>query len=163
MMNSAIHLQALPFIARPRQQMTPYTRTLQKSPHLPNYKGLNRITHLLCNQCVTVSFVVFLFFSSILSFVFSHIQPLFCKMGGWGTHEVRYGLDQSEPVFADAAAAEDYFSRVAHRQMGSNMAAVEKEKRKMSLVSFVDTPKFEEYKKRFAEHYKLTPRPDGGN
>src|ERR1700720_2338450 len=31
----------------------------------------------------------------------------------------------------------------------------------MSLSSFVDTPKFEDYKKRFAEHYKLTRRPDG--
>ena len=31
----------------------------------------------------------------------------------------------------------------------------------MSLSSFVDTPKFEEYRKRFAEHYKLTRRPDG--
>jgi len=31
----------------------------------------------------------------------------------------------------------------------------------MSLVSFVDTPKFEDYQKRFAEHYTLTRRPDG--
>jgi len=31
----------------------------------------------------------------------------------------------------------------------------------MSLVSFVDTPKFAEYKERFKEHYKLTRRPDG--
>ena len=31
----------------------------------------------------------------------------------------------------------------------------------MSLVSFVDTPKFEQYKERFKEHYKLTRRPDG--
>lgn len=31
----------------------------------------------------------------------------------------------------------------------------------MSLVSFVDTPKFEDYKERFKDYYKLTRRPDG--
>ncbi|HEY6770742.1 MAG TPA: hypothetical protein VI386_38870, partial [Candidatus Sulfotelmatobacter sp.] len=29
------------------------------------------------------------------------------------------------------------------------------------MVSFVDTPKFQDYKERFKEHYKLTRRPDG--
>lgn len=31
----------------------------------------------------------------------------------------------------------------------------------MSLVDFVPTPKFEEYKERFKQHYKLERRPDG--
>ena len=31
----------------------------------------------------------------------------------------------------------------------------------MSLVDFVPTPKFEEYKERFKDHYKLDRRPDG--
>ena len=31
----------------------------------------------------------------------------------------------------------------------------------MSLVDFVDTPKFAEYKERFKQHYKLERREDG--
>ena len=31
----------------------------------------------------------------------------------------------------------------------------------MSLTSFVPTPKFEEYRERFKEHYKLERRADG--
>ena len=31
----------------------------------------------------------------------------------------------------------------------------------MSLVDFVATPKFEEYKERFKQHYKLERREDG--
>jgi hypothetical protein len=31
----------------------------------------------------------------------------------------------------------------------------------MSLVDFVPTPKFEEYKERFKQHYKLERREDG--
>ena len=31
----------------------------------------------------------------------------------------------------------------------------------MSLVDFVPTPKFEEYKDRFKQHYKMERRADG--
>ena len=31
----------------------------------------------------------------------------------------------------------------------------------MSLMDFVDTPKFAEYKERFKQHYKLERREDG--
>jgi hypothetical protein len=43
-------------------------------------------------------------FFTIDSFIFNHIQPLFCKMGGWGYA----GVDRSRPQIFAAGMRKEY-------------------------------------------------------
>src|ERR1700736_2460909 len=125
-MNSAIHLPTLPFIARPSQRLTPNNWTLQRA-HMSHIT--NNLTELLISFAINalrrlLSF--FRLFSIVVSFVFSHIQPLFCKMGVGGYP----GVDRYRPhTFADAAAAGYYFFRFAELESDVSVARVEKENR----------------------------------
>jgi enoyl-CoA hydratase/carnithine racemase len=157
-MNVAVHPQPSAFGAfssyvnqkRPRIVCQPFA----KSPHLAHSKA--RFNEFGPSYLLSMRSGLFGAFNFARSSVFNHIQALFQKMGGWGTP-----FWTLLATFAGRVAAEYYFSRVANRQIGSKMLRGRKGEWGMSLVSFVDTPKFAEYKERFKEHYKLTRRPDG--
>jgi len=59
-----------------------------KSPHLAHSKAFNELAHPLCYQCVTASLAILGSFNLAQSSLFNHIQPLFQKMGGWGSRAI---------------------------------------------------------------------------
>jgi hypothetical protein len=84
-MNSAIRPQPLPFIARPSHPMTPYVGTLQTARIAHITKGLIELLISFAINVLRPLLPFFCLFFTIVSFIFNHIQPLFCKMGGGGT------------------------------------------------------------------------------
>jgi hypothetical protein len=113
-MNSAIHLQTVPFIARPIQQITPYIWTLQRAhiSHITKSLSKSLISFAINALQSILSFLCV--FSTSVSFVFNHIQPLFCKMGGW----VYLGADRSRPQPFAAGVRKEYLDslQIENRQ-----------------------------------------------
>jgi hypothetical protein len=87
-MNSAIHPQPLPFIARPSHPMTPYIGTLQTARIAHITKGLLKLLVSFAINALRPLLPFFCLFSTIVSFVFNHIQPLFLQNGGVGVPPV---------------------------------------------------------------------------
>jgi hypothetical protein len=113
-MNSAIQPKFSTATAAPSAE----TQNLFKEPTSRTFQNTY---HHLYYQCLAGSFVISRGFDLPPSNVFSHIQALFCKMGGW--------VPTSFQLFAGCVAAEYYFSRIAHRQMGFEHGAARKGER----------------------------------
>src|SRR5277367_4719868 len=62
---------------------------------------------------------------------------------------------------ASACVPSIVLARANERRLKPAPQGFPKGELKMSLVDFVPTPKFEEYKERFKQHYKMERRADG--